>query len=999
MRRPVLFSFALLALGVTAWWWLDSSTSQAQGKKAAPKGPVPNWIWLSDKPTDAQVVLFRKVIEVPDDLKSAVVIASCDNVMSLFVNGEKLRDHQTWEEAFREDVTKQVKPGKNVIALRGINQGGAAGIIARIVLDTKAGKRETIVTDGTWTASEDMATGWQKLDFDDSKWTKAHVIGKLGIEPWSKLVMDGIKSGGQSTPESAITTLPGFKVEMLYSVPKGDQGSWVALCSDPKGRLIASDQGRQGLYRITPGKTAEDTKVEKLNVEMSEAQGLLYAFDSLYVVVNGGIQQGSGLYRLKDTNNDDQFDEVKLLKKFQGGGEHGPHAVRLSPDGKSLYVVAGNFTQVPQGYDEASPRRNWAEDLLLPRNPDGGGHDPNIMAPGGWVAKTDPSGEHWTLICSGLRNSYDIDFNQDGELFTFDSDMEWDTGTPWYRPTRVNHCASGAEFGWRNGTGKWPEYYPDSLGAVVNIGLGSPTGVCFGTGAKFPATYQRAFFINDWTYGKIYAVHMKPEGATYRGSFEAFVTGRPLPVTDICVNTDGALYFTIGGRGTQSGLYRVTYTGAESTAPVSASEDAAATAARQLRHELEAYQTRQDAKAVAFAWPSLNSTDRSLRYAARVAIEHQPLEQWRDKAFAEKRVNASIEAMLALARTNDKSLLGDVVKRLNALPYRQMSEEQTTAALRAYGLAFIRLGNPDAELAQSAIAAIDKLYPAPSDAVTREASQVLAYLNAPGMVERTMKLLSSSQTQEDQLFFALVLRTQKDGWTRDQRVAYFSWLNLAEQSYRGGASFKKFIQRIRQDAIATLSPAEQVALKEAIEGKQKVEVVKLETTRQFVHNWQVDDLAPMLDQVDKGRNFAKGKAAYEASQCAKCHRFGGEGGATGPDITGVGSRFNPQYLAESLIVPSKVVSDQYQTTTIITNDGDVYTGRIINEDDKKVSIRTNPFAEQLTDVAKKDIEERKLSPLSEMPQGLINVLTKEEVLDLIAYLRSAGNAEDPAFKK
>ena len=155
----------------------------------------------------------------------------------------------------------------------------------------------------------------------------------------------------------------------------------------------------------------------------------------------------------------------------------------------------------------------------------------------------------------------------------------------------------------------------------------------------------------------------------------------------------------------------------------------------------------------------------------------------------------------------------------------------------------------------------------------------------------------------------------------------------------------------------------------------------------------------MLDQVDKGRDFAKGKAAYEASQCAKCHRFGGEGGATGPDITGVGSRFNPQYLAESLIVPSKVVSDQYQTTTIITNDGDVYTGRIINEDDKKVSIRTNPFAEQLTDVAKKDIEERKLSPLSEMPQGLINVLTKEEVLDLIAYLRSAGNAEDPAFKK
>jgi putative heme-binding domain-containing protein len=113
----------------------------------------------------------------------------------------------------------------------------------------------------------------------------------------------------------------------------------------------------------------------------------------------------------------------------------------------------------------------------------------------------------------------------------------------------------------------------------------------------------------------------------------------------------------------------------------------------------------------------------------------------------------------------------------------------------------------------------------------------------------------------------------------------------------------------------------------------------------------------------------------------------------------VGARFNPQYLAESLIVPSKVVSDQYQTTTLVTSDGNVFTGRVINEDDKKVAIRTNPFAEQLTEVAKGDVEDRVSSPLSEMPQGLVNVLTKEEILDLIAYLRAAGKADDPAFKK
>jgi putative heme-binding domain-containing protein len=160
----------------------------------------------------------------------------------------------------------------------------------------------------------------------------------------------------------------------------------------------------------------------------------------------------------------------------------------------------------------------------------------------------------------------------------------------------------------------------------------------------------------------------------------------------------------------------------------------------------------------------------------------------------------------------------------------------------------------------------------------------------------------------------------------------------------------------------------------------------------------MDDLLPLLDEVEQGRSFEQGKAAYEATQCAKCHRFDGDGGSTGPDITGVGARFNPQYLAESLILPSKVVSDQYMTATIVTTDGDVLTGRVIEETDDVIRIRTNPFALDLTEVPKKNIEERSQSPLSEMPQGLINVLSKEEVLDLIAYLRSAGNANDPAFK-
>ena len=112
------------------------------------------------------------------------------------------------------------------------------------------------------------------------------------------------------------------------------------------------------------------------------------------------------------------------------------------------------------------------------------------------------------------------------------------------------------------------DYCTDTFGAVVDIGPGSPTGVCFGYGARFPAKYQNAFFAADWSYGKLYAVHLEPKGSSYTATFEEFAAAQPLPLTDILVNEgDGAMYFTVGGRRVQSGLYRVTYTGDESTAP------------------------------------------------------------------------------------------------------------------------------------------------------------------------------------------------------------------------------------------------------------------------------------------------------------------------------------------------------------------------------------------------------------------------------------------------
>src|SRR5205085_586064 len=140
------------------------------------------------------------------------------------------------------------------------------------------------------------------------------------------------------------------------------------------------------------------------------------------------------------------------------------------------------------------------------------------------------------------------DFNEEGELFTYDSDMEWDVALPWYRPTRILHVVPGAEFGFREGDSKWPSWRADSLPSVVDIGLGSPTGVKFGSKSNFPEKYRKAFFVMDWTYGRILAVHMKPKGNAYEAAaqtpmpldapamspdVEEFVKAKGLPVTDL----------------------------------------------------------------------------------------------------------------------------------------------------------------------------------------------------------------------------------------------------------------------------------------------------------------------------------------------------------------------------------------------------------------------------------------------------------------------------------
>jgi len=1006
-----------------------------QGAMATP-APLPatvpagtQWIWSDLQATDAPGASpahawFTASFNLDTPPAVAQLGLSADNHATVWLNGTRIAHTDEWTEPLVADVAADLVAGRNVLAIEAANDGGPAGLLAFVLADGA----DVFHTDAAMLASDtepagfpnepmsraadapadpaDSAGGASAAATNDGR--PAAVIADYGAAPWGTLDF-----GGKHAPAPVVRQLAPAAGLLCEEVASGF-GSLIAFSMDSHGVPVVSVESG-GLLALHDDDG--DGRYERSSLfcdELRACQGLCFTGEDCWATGIG--PEGLGFYRLRA---DATPRHAELIAPITGSaGEHGPHAVLPGPDGR-LWLTLGNHVRLGVPAESSSPFSLVTEGSVLPRIVDPNGHANEITAPGGTIFAFDPASGRFELFSAGYRNAYDLAFTPSGDLFTFDSDMEWDIGLPWYRAVRVVHVLPGGDYGWRTGSGKWPAWYPDSLPPVLDTGRGSPTGVLWCGSSALGPRWQDTLLLCDWSQGEVLAVHLSPDGISYRGRSEVLLSGRPLPVTDLAFERDGALLVSVGGRGTQGALMRLRADPAAADARAARASDVVAAARAQdfvAAARAPAFTSATPLDTLADA---LESPDRAVRYLAARALEHRPTADVERVASVDPRPAVRAEALVALARQalRDGEAAAMLASRCRALALPLLAPEVPTpvrlVAARALELSLL-VGLPDtiAGSGQPADpvlgAALLPLFPSGAPALDRALAALLARTEPDGAREALLAALDEEDAPEEAAHLLLCLSSLRAGMSADdagsgthrsadaaQTRAALERL-AALRSRPGGASYQGFLDAIERRLIDAAPADERDELRAsahagnpAADGAATIRIARnaprrdQERTLAFARN--------ALDAPD--RSLTEGAWVF-AQSCAACHVRGGIGRAGGPDLSSVGARLGLADLLTATMDPSRDISDQYRSTQLFTKDGRLVQGLLLRDDGAAVQLLTSTG--ETVSVAAADIDERRLSRASAMPEGLLDGWSLRAIADLSAYLLAPEAVAPPA---
>jgi len=210
------------------------------------------WIWHPTNKAENKTVWIRRSFDLDPSTKirRARIRCTCDDGFDLFVNGQHVGTGTSWQEIYDFQVADKLRPGKNVVAVAAKNASSACGFVFSMRVDPEGAPSVWVLSDGEWRAAEAEPPAWQTVDFDDSKWPKAGVIGDYGCQPW------GGKPSSTSKP-----FLRSMMVRKEFPIDKNVTQARVRVCGlgayelRINGRRVGGDQ-------LTPGWTQFHKRVQ-----------------------------------------------------------------------------------------------------------------------------------------------------------------------------------------------------------------------------------------------------------------------------------------------------------------------------------------------------------------------------------------------------------------------------------------------------------------------------------------------------------------------------------------------------------------------------------------------------------------------------------------------------------------------------------------------------------------------------------------------------------------
>jgi putative heme-binding domain-containing protein len=350
-----------------------------------------------------------------------------------------------------------------------------------------------------------------------------------------------------------------------------------------------------------------------------------------------------------------------------------------------------------------------------------------------------------------------------------------------------------------------------------------------------------------------------------------------------------------------------------------------------------------------------------------------------------------MESALATARTSTAEFQPRVLEFLRTRDWTALSANDRTTLLRAVQLSLIRWGKPAPDETAKLAAFIESVIPSGQPYPDWLGVELLVYLASPKAVAKVLPLIEKGANQEARLHYLFTLRQVKSGWTLDQRKAWIDAFRRESARSVGAHHLGLTLRYARADFESTLTPEEKTALTSGLAtlDPSAASIPQL-APRPFVKAWTQAELEPKISTVAAPeRDLKRGRELFN-SQCAACHRYGPQGSAIGPDLTGIAGRFDRRTILESLLDPWRVVADPYRIATATLKSGEILSGRILSDDGTSLTIEINPVDPGSNRKIPRT-DNTSLTITSLMPPGLANGMSEAELLDLLAFMERGGN--------